>query len=35
LTYFPFRVTKEAPEAGHSHINAVRFEGGLFNDRPI
>lgn len=31
LTDFPFRVTTERPKTSHSHVNAVRFEGGLLD----
>lgn len=31
LTDFSFRVAKEELQVGHSHVNAVRFEGGLLN----
>lgn len=31
LTDFRFRIAKEPPKIGHSHINAIRFEGGLLD----
>jgi predicted ATPase len=31
LTDFPFRVAAEPPKLAHSHVTAVRFEGGLLD----
>src|SRR5262249_9048986 len=31
LTDFAYRVATERPKIGHSHINAIRFEGGLLD----
>ena len=31
LTDFPFRVAAEPPKLAHSHVNAIRFEGGLLD----
>jgi chromosome segregation protein len=31
LTDSKYRVAREAPKVRHSHINAIRFEGGLLN----
>jgi chromosome segregation protein len=31
LKDYPFRVTTERPKIQHSHVNAVRFEGGLLD----
>lgn len=31
LTDFPFRVAKAPEPIGHSHVNAIRFEGGLLD----
>lgn len=35
LTDFHFRVGKEIPKLTHSHINAVRFEGGLLEGQRV
>ncbi len=35
LTDFHFRVTKDAPRVHHSHLNAVRFEGGLLDGNRV
>lgn len=31
LTDFQFRVAKAPPKVGHSHVDAIRFEGGLLD----
>ncbi len=35
LTDFHFRVTKDIPKVNHSHLNAVRFEGGLLDGNRV
>ena len=35
LTDHAFRVAPDIPSIGHSHINAVRFEGGLLDGRRV
>lgn len=35
LTDFNFRVAKDIPKVKHSHLNAVRFEGGLFDGNRV
>jgi predicted ATPase/cell division protein ZapA (FtsZ GTPase activity inhibitor) len=35
LTDHGFRVAREAPTVEHSHINAIRFEGGLLNGKRV
>ena len=32
LKDFRFRVTAEVPKLAHSHVNAVRYEGGLLDE---
>ncbi|WP_050527179.1 TrlF family AAA-like ATPase [Pseudorhodobacter aquimaris] len=35
LTDHNFRVSAEVPPVGHSHINAIRFEGGLLDGKRV
>jgi chromosome segregation protein len=35
LTDHNFRVSAEVPPVGHSHINVIRFEGGLLDGRRV
>ncbi|WOI56082.1 TrlF family AAA-like ATPase [Palleronia sp. LCG004] len=35
LTDHKFRVSKEAPSVNHSHIKAIRFEGGVLKDKRV
>ncbi|WP_038032669.1 TrlF family AAA-like ATPase [Thioalkalivibrio sp. ALE28] len=36
LTDHPYRTSQnEAPEVSHSHVNAIRFEGGLFDGKRV
>ena len=35
LTDHAFRVAREAPTVEHSHINAIRFEGGLLDGKRV
>ena len=35
LTDHGFRVAREAPSVEHSHINAIRFEGGLLDGKRV
>lgn len=35
LTDHTFRVAPDIPSIGHSHINAIRFEGGLLDGRRV
>jgi ABC-type cobalamin/Fe3+-siderophores transport system ATPase subunit len=35
LTDFHFRVTRETPTIRHSHLNAIRFEGGLLDGKRV
>lgn len=35
LTDHKFRVSREVPAVGHSHVNAIRFEGGLLDGKRV
>ncbi len=35
LTDHPFRTSRKAPDVKHSHVDAIRFEGGLFDNKRV